>query len=52
MTSDVLSDAAIDQILLEAESRLREKAGQILSTDNEDEVSIETGQTPVRHRNR
>ncbi|KAK5061358.1 hypothetical protein LTR84_007900 [Exophiala bonariae] len=51
MTTDVLTDAQIDQFLLDAESRLREKAGQVLPTNDEDEVSISTGQASVKHRN-
>lgn len=41
MATDVLTDAEIDQLLSQAESRLREKAGQLSTVVTEDEISLE-----------
>ncbi len=39
----ILTDAEIDGLLLEAETRLREKAAQALAPSTTNEISIETG---------
>lgn len=51
MTSAILTDEQIDQLLLDAESRLREKAVQVSPSNDEDEVSIETGHVRTKPRN-
>ncbi|RVX69526.1 hypothetical protein B0A52_06590 [Exophiala mesophila] len=42
MATDVLTDVEIDQLLSQAESRLREKAGQLSTVTTEDEISLES----------
>lgn len=48
MTSEILSNEQIDQLLLDAEVRLRAKAAQVSPASNQDEVSLETGEAKAK----
>lgn len=48
MAEEVLTDDQIDQLLVEAEARLREKASQISKTANQDEIGLDTAEGEAR----
>ncbi|KEF61748.1 uncharacterized protein A1O9_03318 [Exophiala aquamarina CBS 119918] len=50
MTSEILSDAQIDQLLLDAEARLRARVAQLAPAGIQNEVSLETGEPRAKHR--
>ena len=46
----ILTDEQIDQLLGEAEARLRQKASQISTVLTADEISLETGEVKTKSR--
>lgn len=50
MTSEILSDEQIDQLLLDAEARLRAKVAQVSPVGNQNEVSLGIGEAKARPR--
>jgi hypothetical protein len=50
MTSEILNDEQIDQLLRDAESRLRAKAAQVSALTNKNEVNLEAGEAKARLR--
>ncbi|EXJ80286.1 hypothetical protein A1O1_08428 [Capronia coronata CBS 617.96] len=48
--SEILTDEQIDQLLVEAEARLREKAGLSLTASGADEISLVTAEVKAKQR--